>query len=142
MNRCIAVLITAAACVAITSGCGRSNGLYPVTGKVLYNGAPATGATVSFVPKGAAEGQQADVPLGVVNEDGTFTLAGPRGEGAAAGEYVVLIAWKEGAGKVKGRSPALNAPDRLKGRYLNPSRPLLRATVKPESNDLAPFEVK
>ena len=142
MKRLIAVLVVAAACAASTSGCGRSNGLYPVSGKVLYKGAPASGATVSFVPKGASDGQQADVPLGVVNEDGTFTLAGPRGEGAAAGEYVVLIEWKEGAGKVKGRSPGLNAPDRLKGRYLNPNRPLLTATVKPGSNDLAPFELK
>ena len=142
MKRCIAILFVATVCVATTAGCGRSGGLYPVSGKVLYKGAPAVGATVSFVPKGASDGPAADVPLGVVTEDGTFTLAGPRGQGAAAGEYIVLVEWKEGAGKVKGRSPGLNAPDRLKGRYLNTNRPLLMATVKPQSNDLAPFELK
>jgi hypothetical protein len=141
MKRLIAIWIVAAGILS-APGCGNSNGLHPVSGKVLYNGEPAVGATVSFVPKGAATGSEAETQFGVVKEDGTFTLAGPRGEGAPAGEYVVLVEWKEGAGKVKGRSPGLNAPDRLKGRYLNPTRPLLTATVQPKANDLPAFELK
>jgi hypothetical protein len=113
-----------------------------VSGKVLYHGEPAVGATVTFVRKGATDRMQERAPQGVVLADGTFTLAGPAGEGAQPGEYVVLIEWKEGAGKVKGRSPALNAPDRLKQRYLDLTKPLLTARVEAKTNHLPPFEVK
>jgi hypothetical protein len=135
----LAAVITA--CVAACAGCGGSNGLYPVSGKVLHNGEPAVGATVTFVRKGAT-GVDDQTSQGVVADDGTFTLVGPAGEGAAPGEYVVLVEWKEGAGKVKGRAPALSSPDRLKKKYLDPNRPLLTATVEAKRNDLPPFEVK
>jgi hypothetical protein len=114
--------------------------LYPVSGKVFCKGQPAAGATVCFAPKDAGNRFQSQAPQGVVGEDGTFTLASSAGPGAAPGDYVVLIEWKEGAGK--GRAAALNAPDRLKRRYLNPAQPLLQAEVKPMSNTLPPFEVQ
>jgi hypothetical protein len=128
-----------AACVAASAGCG-SNGRHPVSGKVLYNGQPAVGASVTFVRKGA--GTYHEAAQGIVQDDGTFTLAGPTGKGAPPGEYIVLVEWKEGAGKVKGRSPGLNAPDRLKKRYLDPIKPLLTATVETKTNQLPPFELR
>ncbi len=128
-------------CVTVCAGCG-SNGLYPVSGKVLCNGEPAVGATVTFLRKDATNRFEDLIPQGVVGQDGTFSLAGPTGPGAAPGEYVVLVEWKEGAGKALGRSPGLNAPDRLQHRYLDPNNPLLTATVEPKPNQLAPFEVK
>ena len=133
-------LVVALSCLS-AAGCGGSNGLYPVSGKVLVNGEPAAGATVTFVKKGAASPTD-QTPQGVVHEDGTFTLAGPAGDGAAPGEYAVLVEWKEGAGKKKGRSPGLTAPDRLKKKYLSIDKPLLSATVEAESNALPPFELK
>ena len=123
-------------------GCGNGNGLYPVSGRVLFQGAPAVGATVTFVRKGAAASLNDQTPQGVVREDGSFTLAGPAGAGAAPGEYAVLVEWKVGAGKVRGRAPALSAPDRLKRRYLDAGRPLLTASVEAKSNALPPFELK
>jgi hypothetical protein len=129
----------AAACALTLSSCGNSAGTYPVKGTVLYKGQPAVGATVTFIPKSGANPSDEQTPQGVVRDDGTFTLAGPLGEGARPGDYVVLVEWKEGAGKVKGRAPALNAPDRLKKRYLNPNKPLLTATVEAKSNALPPF---
>src|SRR5262245_45207130 len=62
-------LFLAASALACSS-CGKS-GLYPVSGKVLYKGEPAAGATVSFVRKGAAERLQEPAPQGVVQEDGS-----------------------------------------------------------------------
>jgi hypothetical protein len=126
----------------IFAGCGDSAGMYPVTGKVTYHGEPAVGATVTFVRKGSTDPFKEVTPQGVVGDDGTFTLHGPRGDGAAPGDYAVLVEWKEGAGKTKGRAPALNAPDRLKKKYLDPNHALLTATVKARSNTLPPFEVK
>ncbi len=131
-----------AACAFACSSCGSSSGLYPVTGKVLFNGEPAVGATVAFLRKDSADPFKDSTPQGIVEEDGTFTLAGSAGEGAAPGEYVVLVEWKEGAGSQRGRAPALNAPDRLKKKYLDPKQPLLTATVEAKSNTLPPFEVK
>jgi hypothetical protein len=123
-------------------GCGNPSGIYPVQGKVLYRGEPAVGATVTFVRKEAASRMQEQTPQGVVGEDGTFSLAGPLGPGAQPGEYAVLVEWKVGAGRVKGRSPGLSAPDRLEKRYLDPARPLLTATVEAKTNTLPPFEVR
>jgi hypothetical protein len=115
------------------SSCGSSNGVYPVRGKVLVDGTPANGATVSFIRQDAAERQNHHVAQGVVLADGSFTLASPVGNGAEPGEYEVLVDWK-----VK---PMLGSPDRLKGRYMDASQPLLHAIVKPTHNDLAPFEL-
>jgi hypothetical protein len=123
------------------AGCG-SGGLYPVSGSVTHQGQPAVGATVTFLPKGQTDRSGAAVAQGVVSEDGTFQLASPAGKGLKPGEYVVLVEWKEGAGRAQGRAPALNAPDRLKKRYLDPARPLLTATVEAKTNKLPPFEVQ
>jgi hypothetical protein len=122
-------------------GCGHANGPFPVTGKVLYKGEPAVGATVTFLRKEADRSRESPVQ-GVVRDDGSFTLAGPGGPGALPGEYVVLVEWKEGAGKMKGRAPALSAPDRLKGRYLDPNNPVLTAKIEPAANELPPFELQ
>jgi hypothetical protein len=133
-----ALVVWTFACV----GCGNSSGVYPVSGKVLYRGEPAVGATVTFLRKGVTDRMQEQTPQGVVADDGTFSLAGPVGAGAQPGEYAVLVEWKEGAGKLKGRSPGLNAPDRLKKRYLNPDKPLLTATVEAKKNILPVFELQ
>jgi hypothetical protein len=125
-----------------SAGCGNSSGTYPVSGKVLYRGAPAAGALVTFVRRDASDRMHEQIPQGVVGEDGTFSLSGPLGAGALPGEYAVLVEWKVGAGKVKGRSPALNAPDRLNRRYLDPAHPLLTATVEAKTNSLPLFELK
>jgi hypothetical protein len=122
-------------------GCGNSNGQFPVTGKVLFKGEPAVGATVTFLRREADRHKESPVQ-GIVREDGSFALAGPNGPGALPGEYVVLVEWKEGAGKAKGRAPALSAPDRLKGRYLNPNNPILTAKVEQTTNQLPPFELQ
>jgi hypothetical protein len=121
-------------------GCGNSSGTYPVSGKVLYRGEPAAGATVTFVRRDASDRIHELTPQGVVREDGTFSLASPLGRGAPPGEYAVLVEWKVGAGR-KGRSPALNAPDRLNRRYLDPTHPVLTATVEPRTNSLPPFQL-
>jgi hypothetical protein len=136
------VRLTALGLLSISCvGCGNSNGMNPVYGKVLYKNEPAVGATVYFHRKGSSDPLHEQVPMGVIKEDGTFELACPTGHGALVGEYVVLVEWKEGAGKKRGRSPGLDAPDRLKGRYLNPRKPLLQAEVKSGTNRLSPFEL-
>ena len=69
------------AAVALACGACNNNGQYPVSGKVTYHGEPAAGATVTFVRKGSADRFNETTPQGVVQEDGSFTLSGPGGDG-------------------------------------------------------------
>jgi hypothetical protein len=140
----------AVACLALAAGlvgCGDGRGvkLYPVCGKVLYKGAPADGAEVTFYPKGDA-GKDAVRPSGKVRPDGTFALGSFRpDDGAPAGEYGVLVRWyKDGkVGHEKGKKRAHNVPvDFLQDRYANPAAPRFTAAVRTETNELSPFEIK
>jgi hypothetical protein len=140
MVRRVAFLVTAVLLTAC-SACGNSGSRFPVWGKVLYDGRPAAGALVYFHPKAGTTSARGAVAQGVVGDDGTFTLAGPEGDGAPPGEYAVLVEWKQGAGTTPGRAPALTAPDRFHGRYLDPNSPLLTAEVKAAKNRLPPFEL-
>jgi hypothetical protein len=134
-----AVAVLSLACAA----CGNPHGIYPVSGSVTYKDAPAAGASVLFQRQGAdALGQQ--TIMGIVQPDGSFTVdCGALGKGAPPGEYVVLVEWKHDSGLPAPRSPAelSTRPDRLKGRYADPRKPLLHATVKAGSNTLPPFEL-
>jgi hypothetical protein len=124
--------------LACTS-CGSSTKLYPVSGKVIYKDSPAQGAVVFFHRRGADPLNEQTI-MGIVQEDGSFTLVcGPHGPGAPPGEYDVLIQWKRSSNSAKG--VAHKAPDWLKGRYFDLKHPLLHAVVKAETNDLRPFEL-
>jgi hypothetical protein len=135
-----------------------------VSGKVLYKGEPAAGATVYFHRSGGDGPASEIIPTGVVQDDGRFWVASDEAYGAPAGTYDVLIEWldrpsssKGGAtvkpagldkgGRKTARAPwrpgpsRVRPPDRLKGRYLDIERPLVKAEVRPGTNTLAPFEL-
>ena len=133
---CSSLVLLALAC----GSCGKKdNGLYPVSGEVTYNGSPASGATVIFYRKGADPMKEQTI-MGIVQEDGAFELVcGSLGEGAPAGEYDVLIEWKEILDRRKGRPQ--RGSDKLNGRFSDPLHPRLHVTIEPEPNDLAPFDV-
>jgi hypothetical protein len=120
------------------TGCQGSRGLYPVSGKVTYNGEPAAGAYV-FFRRPNADPVSAPLVMGVVKEDGSFTLYSGEHEGAAPGEYAVLIQWRQGANPSGGRRE--RPPDRLQGRYADAEHPRLQASVKAGANHLPPFEL-
>jgi hypothetical protein len=148
------VMVFGLVACALASGCGESNGLYPVHGRLEFKGEPASGATVTFFPKDAAAAARGVPPRAVVESDGSFWLeSGDLGQGAAPGEYAVLVEWRAGPlrthrletakslGKKAAREgkPLLIADDRLRGRYYDAAHPRLAAEVKPGRNDLPPF---
>ena len=103
-----------------------SNGLYPVSGTVTIEGAPAVGAIVELH---RLEGDDMKEPtiMGFVEKDGTFTLCcGNLGEGAPPGSYVVLI-----------RSPKSSGGNPILDRYADRKHPQLSAVIKAEPNKLA-----
>ena len=133
------IFCVTAALVLAGASCSNKDTIYPVSGQVTYKGAPASGAAVFFHRQG---GDPIDEPtiLGIVQADGSFELVcGPLGKGAPPGNYDVLIEWKRVTGPGKPRPQT--GPDRLKGRYADPKRPLLHATVEARANHLPPFEL-
>jgi hypothetical protein len=128
------------AVLALACGsCANKNNIYPVSGKVTHMGSPASGATVFFHRQGG-DTMNDHMIMGIVQEDGSFELVcGSLGKGAPPGEYDVLIEWKRVTGQSKGRPQ--HGPDKLKGRYADPKRPLLHATVEAKATALPPFEL-
>jgi hypothetical protein len=126
------------ALLLICASCGRSN-IYPVSGKVTYQGANAPGATVFFYRHGDDSGNE-PIITGIVQDDGTFELVcGSQGKGAPPGDYDVLIEWRQADSQSKGRPRRL--PDKLNGRYADRKNPLLHATVEARAVQLEPFEL-
>jgi hypothetical protein len=133
------VFCATAALLLACASCGNRERIYPVSGKVTYRGVPASGAAVFFQRRGS-DADKGPTIVGIVQEDGSFELVcGSLGKGAPPGDYDVLIEWKRSPGRGK-RRPQMG-PDILRGRYADPKRPLLRATVKAQSNSLPPFEL-
>jgi hypothetical protein len=133
------VLYLIAALAPACASCSSRSNTYPVSGKVTYKGSPASGATVFFHHQGG-DGMNADIMMGIVQEDGAFEIVtGSPGKGVPPGAYDVLIEWKQVSGQGKGRPQ--RGPDVLKGRYADPLRPLLHATVEARANNLPPFEL-
>jgi hypothetical protein len=114
--------------------------VYPVRGKVLYQGQPAAGAYVSFHPADP----DAKLPVGpraVVGGDGSFVLSTyVKEDGAPAGDYVVTVEWRKPVRRPDGETEP--GPNLLPPRYQTPKTSGLRATVSARSeNELPPFQL-
>jgi hypothetical protein len=103
--------------------------VYPVKGRVLYEGRPAPGAVVLLhSPK--EEAAKASRPHASADANGQFELTTYRtGDGAPAGTYVVTLEWKQA-----GDHPEQGA-ELLPPVYGDPSTSQLRATVIPGPNE-------
>ena len=154
----VALAVLAGALTA--SGCGNPAGYFPVSGKVVYKGEPASGAVVYFHRSDEPAGSHQNIPFSIVADDGSFHLACDGvGDGCPPGRYDVLVEWRgkpvtdaplpkptTGKGKTKEFSPnrqmARQGVDRLKGRYFDIAKPMLHAEVEPRPNTLPPFELE
>jgi hypothetical protein len=159
MIRTRVAMITMLVLASPLASCGRGDGpaLYPVHGKVIFNGQPAEGATVMFQREDApATGAASFVPTGMVDKEGNFSLETEDvGYGAPAGKYKVLIQWRIKGAEIaepqtkpkKGRRSNVvtdkpdGVPDRLKGRYMKSETAQIKVEVKPEENTFQAFDV-
>jgi hypothetical protein len=113
--------------------------VYPVRGQIFFDRKPAAGAFLQFVPVSEPADSKDPLPHAYADSEGKFTLGTYAGEdGAPAGDYIVLVTW-EGGTTPDGRE---EPPDKLLGRYSDRTQPKLKATVKPEPNELPPFHLK
>jgi hypothetical protein len=128
-------LVPAVAALLIASCTGGGPKLHPVRGTVLYLDQPAEGAIVVFQPANSTA--DSPMPSGTVGADGTFTLrTQPHGNGAPAGDYVVLVTWFPPNSREQE-----NPKNKLPPKYASPTESPLRATVKAGSNELEPFRL-
>ena len=113
-----AVWTLLAGCVLVVAGgCTKTDkiAVYPVSGRIMYDGKPAVGVQVVLLPTSAPT--VPDIPAnphGVTGADGRFTLSTyGDNDGAAEGGYQVVLFWpleaKEGEEESK--------EDRLLGWY-------------------------
>jgi hypothetical protein len=110
--------------------------VFPVQGKVLFEGKPAAGAVVFFHPVGVA-GADALRPHATVEADGTYRLTTYNGpDGAPAGEYDVTVVWTRPSRRGDEEGDSL-----LPVRYRAPTTSRLRAEVKEQPNELPPFKL-
>jgi len=127
-------------CALAFASCTKSSvKLYPVHGQVLFKDQPAEGAQVVFRPaQESGEGQNPPMAYGTVEKDGKFSLrTEPHGEGAPAGDYVVLITWND-----TDPNDPLKHVSKLPAKYADQLNPLIKVTVKEGNNDLEPFRLK
>lgn len=129
-----AILSVAALALAVCSCGGDGPTLHPAAGRVLFNGQPAVGATVVFIPVADGSGPK---PSGVVGDDGRFELSThPHGKGAPAGEYAVVVTqFPENA-----REQA--APkNQLPAKYADAATSGLKRTVNAGATEFEPIDL-
>jgi hypothetical protein len=89
-------------------GCGKSETLYPVSGKVTLGTAPMTGGIVTYIPDESKGNKSKHSPTGKIGSDGTYTLTTEGKPGAPAGHYKVTVSGEMpgmGGGTTPGEAP-------------------------------------
>jgi hypothetical protein len=140
------LLATVAALALFGPGCsgpGDREPVYPVQGRVLYDGKPAAHALVVFHPVGK-KGKDVPRPRAQAGPDGTFKLTTyDADDGAPAGEYAVTVEWWLSTATRKSAegesAPPLN---RLPGRYARAQTSGLRVRIDEAPNQLPAFQLK
>ena len=133
--------LTGALTLFITSCGGDGPTLYPVSGKVFYEGQSAEGATVVFVPVGETD-ENSLKPSGLVQADGSFTLSThPYGDGAPVGDYVVLVSWYSEDARQRIPEEEEKPPPKLPAQYSDVEQSPLKATVRDGPTELEPFQL-
>lgn len=129
----------ALACCLTAMGCDAAPPpAIPVTGKVFVDGSPADRAVVGFY---SALPLQSRTPLAtaISEADGTYrpsTYAS--GDGVPPGDYVVTVAWPR---YVEFDGQQIASDDRLQGKYADPAKSTLRATIDGASAEIPPIEL-
>jgi hypothetical protein len=114
------------ACLIAFAGCGSEARVpvFPVSGKVAFQGKPPAGAIVVLNPVGATTNDQV-VPTGTVGNDGSFTLtAYEPGDGAPHGDYVATIQWYKVTKEAGGPGPNV-----IPKTYSNPKSSPVKVSV-------------
>jgi hypothetical protein len=129
-------VLLAGACGCSRETSSRDVSTYDVRGKVIVNGQPAAGASVTLLPAEDADRLDQSPPTflvgGLTDEQGEFTLR-TNGEkpGAPAGYYLVGVSWPDP--KVEpDRDGGERGPDLIPPRYRDPRQSGIEVEILPE----------
>ena len=147
--RPMAISAVALLVAASLTGCDTFNSLYPVRGRVLFNGKPMMGGgTISFIPVNEQGGKGAG---GEIAEDGTYQLTTSKpGDGCRPGEYRVMI--HQSTSREPQPTPdgtkapeqiwTVSPAERIPLVYSDPVMNTLTATVEAKSSNEIDFDLK
>ncbi len=132
-------ILVCASCLAILSGCNQRPSwqadVYPTSGVIKVNGQGAENAIVLLHFRGTTPDKRESIPWGLVNSEGAYSITTyNRGDGAPLGEYAVTLYWPSNP-----KEPS--SPDRLKGVFLDPERPLNTVTITKGKNVIPPVDL-
>jgi hypothetical protein len=119
--------------LAWAAGCSNDEQerLYPVSGKVVFDGQPLTIGAVSFRPDSSRGNTSQHVPTGHIDAEGNYKLTTTNRAGAPAGWYKVMVIAQnlgEDGGSTKSGAPA-GPRSLVPERYLDPQQTPLSVEV-------------
>lgn len=129
----------AAAVLLMIVGCSSEKRVpvFPVTGRVMFEGRPAAGAQVVLHPVNRAEANDV-APTGTVGADGSFTItAYEPGDGAPDGDYVATVQWYRYAQALGGPGPNV-----IPVKYANPRTSPIKVSVNGAATELQPIVLR
>lgn len=147
-------MVVLALCLTVVSGCGNGNQtgrmpVFPVKGKIIFQGKPLDEATVNFVAK---DGKP--VARGTTDDEGNYMLTTyESNDGAAEGEFVVLVTKMESSSpKVETKEYGAATPypgSKGSSKYIVPkfytnreTSPLKVTVTQDASKNVFDFEIK
>jgi len=140
-RRAHAAVVLAASVAFASLGCSKADNhvpVYPVTGKIQYQGKPINGAFVTLEPKAAVEGVPG--PRATVQPDGTFAVSTFNGgDGAPEGEYTLTVQWYK---PVVRDHELVGGPNALPAKYASPKTSGLLVSVAAGENQLKPIVLR
>lgn len=136
------LVLLAAGLFLLPTACGRKNHwkpVYPVTGKLLCQGKPASRAILILHPVDDREARPLR-PAANVAADGSFHVSTyVKDDGAPPGEYAVTVTWPMAA---ENAPPEDNeGPDWLQGRCNDPKTSPWRIRVEKQPGDAGTFDL-
>ena len=126
----LCVLLVAALCVVSLAGCAKKKVLVPVEGTLTLDGEPVEGATVSFMPKDAANGEAAG---GLTDASGHFTVTTGVDQGCVVGDYAVTVFKIENSGDSALTAKSVN---KFPAKFADPATSGLTASVTKKTEPL------
>ena len=107
--------------------------VYPVRGRVFFEGSPAPNAVVTFYLINPDTKRVTRAGDAMAEADGSFALSTyTANDGAPAGEYAVTVVWWNPLVDAEGKP----GPNLLPERYAKPETTPLKAVVKTGANEV------
>jgi hypothetical protein len=130
--------ITTLAAVTTLAGCSSEVRIpvFPVSGKVTYQGHAPVGAQIILHPV-KYSGPDSVAPVGTVLDDGSFKVtAYDPGDGAPQGDYVATVQWFKITKEAGGPGPNV-----LPKKYADPKTSPIKITVNSGPTDVPPITI-